>query len=697
MALVGALEKFDASNGNWVEYVEVLEQYFIANSIEDAGKKKGIFLTVIGSETYRLLRNLLAPTKPADKTLGQLVEALKNHLNPKPLVIAERYKFYHRCQNQGESLKDFLAEVRRMTEHCEFQNFLEEAIRDRFVCGMHMSNIRKRLLTEVNLTLERATSIALSMETSSRENELMVESEPVHKIENKGKMRCYRCNNPNHMANRCKFKESTCYRCKRQGHLAKVCTSTVSEKDGKDSPRPERFCKHCSENSTLKEEDDEEKLKYVSDWCTEEGENPVADEDDVYFVYKFQSVDPYKIELKINQMDIEFEIDTGSGKTIVPESVYKERFAGVNLQRTKLMLKTYSGECLNVLGKFVATLEHENHVVVAELYVVKGNGPALLGRDILSKIKLNWASVYTIKSVENDKLNKLKIKHKHLFSGKTGKLQGFQAKIHVKETATPRFCSPRKVPFAMQEAVTKELKRLEDEEIISPIAYSDWASPIVIVPKPDGQVRIFKSTVNVFIETEQYPLPNPDELFQKMQGGKKFSKLDLKTAYLQMELDQASKPYFVVNTHDGLKKFNRMPYGVTSGPAIFQRKLSSELKDINMTVVNIDDILVSGKDDAEHLENLSRVFEKLTELGLTLKTSKCNFFQSSIEYVGFILNEHGISANPEKIRAVLNAPEPNNVGEVQSFLGAVNYYGKFLKHMSSIASPLYQLLKKDTS
>ena len=87
----------------------------------------------------------------------------------------------------------------------------------------------------------------------------MVESEPVHKIENKGKMRCYRCNNPNHMANRCKFKESTCYRCKRQGHLAKVCTSTVSEKDGKDSPRPESFCKHCSENSTLKEEDDEEK------------------------------------------------------------------------------------------------------------------------------------------------------------------------------------------------------------------------------------------------------------------------------------------------------------------------------------------------------------------------------------------------------------------------------------------------------
>ena len=109
-----------------------------------------------------------------------------------------------------------------------------------------------------------------------------------------------------------------------------------------------------------------------------------------------------------------------------------------------------------------------------------------------------------------------------------------------------------------------------------------------------------------------------------------------------MELDESSKKYFVVNTQDGLKQFNRMPYGVTSGPAIFQRKLSNELQHIKMIVVNIDGILVSGKDETEHLENLAKVFKKLTELGLKLKTSK-----SSIEYVGFILNKHGIKPNPE--------------------------------------------------
>ena len=125
----------------------------------------------------------------------------------------------------------------------------------------------------------------------------------------------------------------------------------------------------------------------------------------------------------------------------------------------------------------------------------------------------------------------------------------------------------------------------------------------MIVPKPDGQVRIcgdFKRTINPFIDTEQYPFPTADELFQKMQGGKKFTKLDLKTAYLQIELDDETMKYLVVNTPDGLKEFMRMPYGITSGPAIFQRKLAMELSHIPMTVVNIDDILISGKTDEEH-------------------------------------------------------------------------------------------------
>ena len=194
--------------------------------------------------------------------------------------------------------------------------------------------------------------------------------------------------------------------------------------------------------------------------------------------------------------------------------------------------------------------------------------------------------------IPDEFVKNLKKQYHELFSEKIVKLMGFKAKIHVQHDAKPKFCKPRKVPFALEEA---EFKRLENDGVIESIPYSDWASPIVIVPKADDQVRIcgsFKETINPFIHTEQYPLPNPDELFQKLQGGQLFTKLDLKAAYLQMELDNESKKYLVINTPDGLKRNNRMVYGGSSGPAIFQRYLENLLSNVEMTAVNQDDVVI---------------------------------------------------------------------------------------------------------
>ena len=302
--------------------------------------------------------------------------------------------------------------------------------------------------------------------------------------------------------------------------------------------------------------------------------------------------------------------------------------------------------------------------------------------------------------IGHDNEDEFKKTYKALFSDRLGKINDFKAKLLVKNEATPKFCKSRKIPFELEDAVKLELRKLEAEGIIRSIKYSEWASPIVIVPKPDGQVRIcgdFKRTINPFIDTEQYPFPTADELFQKMQGGKKFTKLDLKTAYLQIELDDETMKYLVVNTPDGLKEFTRMPYGITSGPAIFQRKLAMELSHIPMTVVNIDDVLISGKTDEEHFANLHAACDKLLFLGATLNTKKCRFFQNSFEHVGFILSKHGIETNPDKVKAISELPQPKNLKELQSFLGAINYYGKFIRNMSEISAPLYELLQKDTT
>ena len=127
----------------------------------------------------------------------------------------------------------------------------------------------------------------------------------------------------------------------------------------------------------------------------------------------------------------------------------------------------------------------------------------------------------------------------------------------------------------------QELDHLQNAGVIEPIQFSDWAAPIVPVVKPNGRVRIcgdFKLTVNKVAKLDTYPLPKLDDLFSQLADGKRFSKLDLAHAYLQIALDDESKQYVVINTHKGLYRYNRLPFGIHSAPAIFQRTIENILR-----------------------------------------------------------------------------------------------------------------------
>ena len=265
--------------------------------------------------------------------------------------------------------------------------------------------------------------------------------------------------------------------------------------------------------------------------------------------------------------------------------------------------------------------------------------------------------------------------------------------MNIEENAVPKFMKSRPIPFALKELVVEEIERLEGEGILKPVSFSHWASPIVIATRPDGRIRMrgyFKSTINPILENEEYPMPTAEDLFNEMQGGKRFSKIDLSRAYLQVELDEESQKYCIINTCKGLRQYTRMPYGVKPGSGIFQKLIESQLKGISKTVIKIDDVLLSGCDDDEHLENLCKVFEVLENMGVTVNAEKCRLFEKEVEYNGFIIDRNGVRTNPQKIKAVLDAPAPNNVKELQSFIGAINYYGRFIEDFASLAKPLLQ-------
>ena len=165
---LGSIEPFDAGTGDWSTYKARLEQFLVANDVEGEPKQVATVLTLIGGPTYGLLVNLLAPEEPAKQKLADIFATLDGHFAPKPLVIAERYRFNKRDQRPGEPLNDYVAELRRLARHCEFGSNLNEHLRDRLVCGLNNPATIRKLLAEANLDLKKAIHIAHATETAAR-------------------------------------------------------------------------------------------------------------------------------------------------------------------------------------------------------------------------------------------------------------------------------------------------------------------------------------------------------------------------------------------------------------------------------------------------------------------------------------------------------------------------------------------------
>ena len=182
----------------------------------------------------------------------------------------------------------------------------------------------------------------------------------------------------------------------------------------------------------------------------------------------------------------------------------------------------------------------------------------------------------------------------------------------------------------------REIDRLEDIGVLEKVEFSRWATPIVPVPKADGTFRLcgdYKATLNAALEVDQHPLPKPEEIFVSLAGGQRLTTLDLSQAYQQLVLDDASKELVTINTHQGLYRCTRLPFGVASAPAIFQRTMDQVLHGLPGVMCYLDDIIITGATVQKHLSNLAAVLAHLRERGFWLKKDKCHFMQTTVEYI----------------------------------------------------------------
>ncbi|KAM7281959.1 uncharacterized protein ISCGN_002117 [Ixodes scapularis] len=235
---------------------------------------------------------------------------------------------------------------------------------------------------------------------------------------------------------------------------------------------------------------------------------------------------------------------------------------------------------------------------------------------------------------------------------------------------------PRSLPFALKSGVTQELQRLQREGILVPVKTSEWAAPTVPVFKRDGSVRIcgdFKVTTKPVVTVEKYPLLRVEDIWSALSGGQKLSKLDLRDAYQQLVLQDAARKCVTISTTMGLFQHTRIPFGVTSATAIFQREMDNLFRGMR--------------------HNLHKVLTRLQDAGLKLRLDKCVLLTPRVEYLGHAITQAGLAPAPRRIEAVLKAPKPKNKKELQSYLGLINFYRRFLPNLSTHLEPLHRLLR----
>ena len=752
--LLGTVPQLDLDQESWVTFVERFKIFVTVNSVDEK-KHAGLLLTTIGPQAFALLRDLCAPKEPHTLDFESIVTILSDHWQPKPSEISERYRFHQAVQTATESVSEFLAKLRKLATHCNFGNALETTLRDRFVVGLRSEQVRKLLLAETELTLDKAVKKARSNELATRDASAIGSSaqpEPdLHAVKSRGQLNrtkkpassqsqsnvCFRCLSTAHQASSCPFVDAECYTCKKRGHIAKACrqkptgSRNSKRRGGKDAHTVE-------EQSRVRRQYRGRPPKTDHPWSTSgpfpadirstsgdfrsiSGQHPADFRSDHPRRYGASARAPksgatgglrnvesdrkMKIMVEVNENPMEFEFDTGACVTIVSKSELPFRLP---LQRTNRRLVSASGHLLHLAGEATVKVRYGSTCKQLKLCVAREHCPALFGRSWIRAMfgdqwleSLKAGRISTVSSEMPQAIKSVVARFEDkFFAAGLGLVNGFKAHLELKAEAVPRFHRARQVPYALQSRVAETLDRMEREGQLEKVSSSDWSTPIVPIVKPDQTIRIcgdYKATVNAQLAVAQHPMPRAEDCFHAMCGGKFFSRLDLAQAYNQIPLDDESKVLTTINTHKGLYRWLRLPFGISSSPAIFQKIMDKLLNGLEGVVWYLDDILISGRTEAEHCRNLEKVLSRLSAHGFRGRKDKCSFYQRSVQFLGHVIDQHGVRVNPQKVRAIVDMKAPTCLSELQTFMGMSTYYADYMRDYSTMTAPLNELRQKDVA
>jgi transposase InsO family protein len=649
------------------------------------------------------------------------------------------------AKGELEPIMDFITELKRKAEYCEFGDKKDSLICDKVINGVKDKRCAERLLdipdTEMCLAkvvlvcrqyeLTQAHMKAMDPDGASKKQDTsvnMARGQPRGRSSNRRGSRsrgrgsyhgqypyCERCTKHHSYNYRCPALDRQCDTCGQRGHykVSPLCTARRSappnptgngygQNRGTSSHRsrgrgnfqrgrghPRVHYSH-EEQGYQNEHYYDEQYQFNDEQFSQSFNNDLSINDvfvaQVDHVNKVNSND-WDVVFRVNDKLLKLEIDTGAKCNILSTDSLKNLGIEHVTKNSSTIIHGVHGKQVQSLGLVTLKCTYKEMSEYVDFEVLNGvKGLNLLGRHDCVRFGL-------VARVNHIGCSEIIESFKDVIGKEVGCMPG-EYTIKIDPNVNPVVHPPRPVPAAIREQVKQELEMLEQKGILAKVNEpTAWVNSMVCARKKTGRVRICidPSDLNHAVLREHFPMNSLEDIATRLENSKIFSTLDANMGYYQMRLSKESSDLTTFNTPFGRFKYLRMPMGIKCAGEVFQREMINQFGEIPGVEIVMDDILVHGADLEEHNKRLTKVLQKAREINLKLNEKKCKFAQTEVTYVGHQLTGQGLKPTEERIRAIAGIREPEGVPELETILGMITYVGKFIPNLSDITAPLRKL------